>query len=88
MVAAENYVLNNECAPNNEVLHISLYHCYMRKTRQYERECQGNVHIAHGDTAWKASYVATTCTSIFELPALVRGFLFVPMWECIQIVSY
>ena len=26
MVVAETYVLNNEYAPNNEILHISLYH--------------------------------------------------------------
>ena len=26
MVAAENYSLNNECAPNSEVLRISSYH--------------------------------------------------------------
>ena len=26
MVMAENYALNNECAPNNEVLRISSYH--------------------------------------------------------------
>ena len=26
MVMAENYALNNEHAPNNEVLRISLYH--------------------------------------------------------------
>ena len=32
------------------------------------------------NTAWKASYVATTCTSIFELPALLSSFLFVPIW--------
>ena len=32
-------------------------------------------------TAWKASYAATMCTSMFGLPALVSGFLFVPIWE-------
>ena len=26
MVTAETYVLNNEYAPNNEILRISLYH--------------------------------------------------------------
>ena len=30
-------------------------------------------------TAWKASYMATMCTSIFGLPTLVNGFLFVPI---------
>ena len=44
MVVAENYALNNECAPNNEVLRISLY--YSVQTRQRERERQGDV--THG----------------------------------------
>ena len=85
MVAAESYSLNNECVPNNEVLHISSYRSfhYTRQTHQHEHERQGGI-VAHGDkkpsTAWKASYVATTCTNIFGLPALVSGFLFVSIW--------
>ena len=90
MVAAENYALNHECVPNNEVLRIKLSSYisfrYTREMRQRERERQGD-NLAHGDTksrvtAWKLSYVATTCTStsIFELPALVSGLLFVSMW--------
>ena len=31
-------------------------------------------------TAWKVSYVSIACTSIFGLPSLVSGFLFVPIW--------
>ena len=30
MVEAGNYALNNECAPNNEVLRISTYHSVIR----------------------------------------------------------
>ena len=87
MVAAEKYALNHECAPNNEVLRIKLSSYisfrYTREMRQRERERQGD-NLAHSDTksrvtAWKLSYVTTTCTStgIFGLPALVSGLLFV-----------
>ena len=90
MVAAEEYALNHECVPNNEVLHIKLFSyisfCYTREMRQRERERQGHI-LAHGDTksrvtGWKSSYLTTTCTStgIFGNPALVTGFLFVPIW--------
>ena len=90
MVAAEKYALNHECVSNNEVLRIKLSSYisfrYTREMRQRERERQGD-NLAHGDTksrvtAWKLSYVATTCTStgIFGLSALVSDLLFVSMW--------
>ena len=89
MVVAENYALNNRCEPNNEVLHISSYHSFIRCKR--ERERQGDV--AQGNTRSRAQlgkcsmWLATSCTSIFGLPALVSGlFLSVLMWELI--VSY
>ena len=92
MVAVENYALNNECVPNNDVLRISSYRSVIQGKRvQRERERRGDI-IAHGDTrsrvytAWKASYVGTTCTSIFGLPALVSGVLFVPI--CARLVPY
>ena len=93
MVAAENYALNNKCAPNNEVLRISSYHSVIRgkyvnasvnvkethrSTRQHKKP----------STAWKASYVATTCTSIFGLPALVGDFSSYQYGECTRVGSY
>ena len=50
MVTVENYPLNNESAPNIEVLRISSHHSVIRgKVRQRERERQGDI-LAHGDT--------------------------------------
>ena len=49
MVAAENYALNNECAPNNEVLSISSYHSIIRGKRVNASVNVQDV-VAHGDT--------------------------------------
>ena len=56
---------------------IKRFSVYRLPFRYIGKHVNASVNV----TAWKASYVATTCTSIFGLPASVRGFLFVPMWE-------
>ena len=58
-----------ECAPNNEVLHVSSYHSVISSTR-----INASVNVKEKytvcrrhkkpSTAWKVSYMATMCTSI------------------------
>ena len=50
MITAENYVPNNECAPNNEVFHISSYHSIIHG----KCECERQVYVAHGETRSRA----------------------------------
>ena len=80
MVAAENHALNNEYASNNEALRISSYHFVTHvNTSVTSRRRPSTWRHKKLSTAWKVSFVAVTCTSIFGLPALVSGFIFVPI---------
>ena len=64
MVSAENYALNNECAPNNEVLCISTYHSVIHGKRVSMsvnvKETSQHMVTQKPSTAWKASYMAST----------------------------
>ena len=91
---AENYVLSNECGPNNEVLRVSTYHSIIRGQQvnmQCEREHQGDV--AHGNTRSRAQlgerrmWLPRVQVYLSSLPLLEACFS-CRCGECTQIVYY